>query len=136
MVQHNAARFISNNYFKKGNFIKTSITKILNDLQMETLEQRRTKIRLSMAYKIINGKVILDPNMLPKIRNTRQPHRECNTAKVGIENQLFEPASELKMAAKTFFYSIPKIWNQSVTPLQAKAPSVDAFREHFKRNTK
>ena len=66
MVQHNAARFIANIYIKKGEFRKISISKLLNDLQLETLAERRNKARLCMAYKIINNEVILHPNMLPK----------------------------------------------------------------------
>ena len=38
MVQHNAARFISNIYIRKGNFEKYSITKILNNLGLKTIE--------------------------------------------------------------------------------------------------
>ena len=131
MVQHNAPRFISNSYIKKGEFKRTSISEILNDLQLDTLEERRTKMRLNMAYKIINGYVILESNMLPKVKNTGR-QRQCNAPSVGIENQLIEPTAGLKTTSKTFFYSIPKLWNQLVTPAQAKAPSVEAFKEHFK----
>ena len=66
MVQHNAARFITNAHSKKGNFKIFSISKILGNLKMETLEHRRNKARLSMAYKIINGHVMLKSSMLPK----------------------------------------------------------------------
>ena len=101
---------------------------------MERLEDRRINARLSMAYKIINGHLILQPNMLPKFINKRT-QRECNFAKVGLENQLIEPPSRLDLTGKTFFYSIPKIWNQKVTHSQAKAPSIDAFKQHFKRSS-
>ena len=100
---------------------------------METLEERRVQARLSMAYKIINGYVILESNMLPKA-NIKHTHRKCNGPKVGIQNQLFEPQSRLKTTGKTFFYSIQKVWNQKVTPSQALAPSVDSFKTHVKRN--
>ena len=87
-----------------------------------------------MGYKIVNRHVILKPNLLPKFIYKRN-QRVCNLSKVGIENQLMEPQSRLKLTETTFFYSIPKIWNQMVTPSQAKAPSVDAFKQHFKRNS-
>ena len=90
---------------------------------METLEHRRNKARLSMAYKIINVHVILNSSMLPKFNNKRT-ERECNFSKVGIENQLIEPQSRLQITGKTFFYSIPKKCNQNLTPSQARAPSV------------
>ena len=50
-----------------------------------------------MAYKIINGQVILDPKMLPKV-NFQQPHRKCNEVKVGNLNQLVEPSSRIEVA--------------------------------------
>ena len=130
MVQHKAARFITNTYARRGNFNKFSITKILSDLNFDTLENRRKQARLAMAYKIINGDVILDPNLLPKFKYSR-PMRQCNSVKVGKENQLVETNSELKITGYTFFYSVPKIWNVTITAKQAKAPSVDAFKKHF-----
>ena len=125
--------FISNAYSKKGEFKIVSISKILANLQMETLEERRIQSRLSMAYKILNGHVILEPNMLPKF-NSKRTQRKCNFSKVGIDYQLIEKQSRLETTGKTFFFSIPKIWNQKVTPAQARAPSIDAFKQHFKRN--
>ena len=83
-----------------------------------------------MAYKILNGYVILDQNLLPKFRNYG-PTRQCNTANVGFRNQLVEPTSRLKVTEHTFFYSVQKSWNQTVFPKQANAPSVEAFKSHF-----
>ena len=60
------------------------------------------------------------------VNNGKQ--RKCNVINVGIKNQLFEPVPN----GKTFFYLIPKLCNQMITPSQAKAPSVDAFKQHFK----
>ena len=131
MVHHNAARFIANVYIKKGCFKKVSISKLMNELQMETLAERRTKARLCMAYKIINNEVILESNMLPKVSISNK-QRQCNAPNIGIENQLIEPKPKLQITEKTFFLSVPKIWNQRVTKSQAKAPSVEAFRNHFK----
>ena len=132
MVHHNAARFIGNIYFKKGEFKIFSITKLLNDLKMNTLEERRIQARLNMAYKIINGHVILKPDMLPKYKSSRS-QRHCNASNVGYSNKLVEPTSVLQSTEKTFFYSVQKMWNHRVTPSQARAPSVDAFKQHFKK---
>ena len=63
MVQHNAARFISNTYIRKGDFKKFSITKILKDLNLKTIEERRNQARLIMAYKIINSQVMVQINL-------------------------------------------------------------------------
>ena len=132
MVQHNAAKFVTNCYPKKGEFVKFSVTKILRDLKWDSLEERRTQARLSMAYKIINGLVILEPEMLPKL-NFQRPLRQCNTAKVGPENQLVEPMSRLQITDSTFFFSIPKLWNNRITPSQAKAANIEKFKKEFQK---
>ena len=130
MVQHKAAKFVSNICPKKGDNSKFSITKVLQGLNWDTLEERRNQARLTMAYKILNGKVILEPTMLPKMKSFC-PTRQCNGPRVGVENQLMEPQPRLDVTASTFFFSTPKIWNNLVTPKQANAPSADAFKTHF-----
>ena len=131
MVQHNAARFISNTYIRKGNLKKYSVTKVLKDLNLKTIEERRTQARLIMAYKIINSQVILQPNLLPKV-NFKRPMGECNNfSKVGKEHQLIEPNPQIQVAGHTFFFSIQKIWNKKISTKQAKAPSAEAFKNYF-----
>ena len=67
-VQNSAARFVTNQYFKKDNGNHISITEIVNNLGWESLEKRRKNAKLTMAYKILNEKVILEPEWLPKKR--------------------------------------------------------------------
>ena len=131
-VHHNAAKFVSNFYPKKGNYENFSISKLMKNLNWSTLEQRRQEARITMAFKILKGHVILDPQMLPKLSYQR-PLRKCNNVKVGPENQLIEPDSRLDVTSHTFFYSAPKLWNNNVTPVQANSPSVDAFKSHFNK---
>ena len=100
---------------------------------METLQERRLQARLCMAFKILNEHVILEAGMLPKYK-IKPTQRQCNSTNVGFENQLIEPQPQFHASGETFFYSIQKTWNERVTPSQARAPSVDAFRQHFKRN--
>ena len=85
-----------------------------------------------MAYKILNGFVILEPTMMPKL-SLYQPMRQCNEAKVGINNQLLEPHARLDVTSYTFFFAAPKLWNNYISSEQANAPSVDAFQQHFKK---
>ena len=131
MVLHKGAKFVTNKYPKKGEYEKFSITKILNDLNWNTLEERRNLARLTMSYKILNNHVILEPDMLPKISNPR-PERVCKGVNVGSANQLIEPQARLDTTRATFFYAAPKLWNQLVTPSQANSPSVEAFQRKFK----
>ena len=71
-----------------------------------------------MASKIVNGKVILEPEMLPKA-TLKQPLRLCNEVKVGAKNQLHEPSNRLDVTGYTFFYDTPKLWNHKLTAVQA-----------------
>ena len=77
MVQHNAAKFVTNRYPRKDNFHKFSISKLLQDLEWDSLEERRNNVRLTMAYKIINGLLILEPDLMPKMQFKR-PVRGVN----------------------------------------------------------
>ena len=74
-----------------------------------------------MAYKILNEKVILEPEWLQKKEFNRVIRNEEN-------HHLKIPFSKLDCVIKTFFYDVPEIWNSQVSPKQAKAPSTDAFK--------
>ena len=132
MVDHNAAKFVSNIYPKRGKFEQFSIHKILNDLNWKSLEYRRKQSRLIMTYKIINDHLILDSKSMPKAEYQR-PNRKCNEMKVGYENQLVEPPWNTDVVKNTFFFAAPHLWNTFVSATQANAPSVDAFKEHLKK---
>ena len=119
----------TNRYPKKNHYHEFSISDIIKDLKWDTLEQRRNKARVTTAYKLINNNLILPPDLLP-FANLR-PTRSTDQVRVGPEYQLHQPYARLNTVNKTFFYSTPKTWNQLVTPQQARAPSVDAFKDHF-----
>ena len=126
IVQNNCAKFVVNAYPKKGQYENFSITKILKSLGWETLENRRNQARLTMAYKILNNHVILKPELLPK----KKPSRFIRTSNEK-EYKLEENYSRLVSTEKTFFYSVPNLWNKTVSTLQAMAPTIDAFKKHF-----
>ena len=135
MIHQNGAKFASNVYPKSGKFEQFSIHKILQDLNWKTLEERRINLRLIITYKIINGHVILDSNLMPKVDHQR-PNRKCNEVKVGYQNQIMEPPWKIDVVKSTFFYAGPTLWNNNVTPMQAAAPSIDAFKQHLKNSSK
>ena len=66
---------------------KMNICVVFIRILQNTLEERRNHSRLAIAYKIINGHVILDPIMMPKIDYQRL-FRKCHETKVGYQNQL------------------------------------------------
>ena len=129
MIQHRAAKFVTNLYPKKGRYSEFSITRVLNQLNWQTLEERRNQIKLTMVYKIVNDEVIIPSSSLPKAKS--RPTRKCTESLVGSAHQLFERPFKINNSSRTFFYSAPRIWNSSVTTAQAEAPSTDAFKKHF-----
>ena len=83
MVQHRAARFVTNNY----NYHPGSMTSILHSLHWPTLETRRTVNRLIVFHKIIYHQVATEipQHYLVNNRKTRHSHSvnimqpQCNT---------------------------------------------------------
>ena len=114
----------------KKEILENTLTEMLHKLKFESLEERRIAAKLTMAFTIINGYVILEPNLLPKQINHR-PMRQCSSKYDDKQNQLLEVESKIKMAGYTVFYSVPKLWNKRITRKQANAPSVEAFKQYF-----
>ena len=71
MVQHRAARYVTNRYHNTS-----SVTSILDHLEWETLESRRTKSQLIMFFKIVHGLVDIsaDKYLTPASTQTRSGH--------------------------------------------------------------
>ena len=90
-VQHKAAKFVTNTYPRKGKYHEFSVSKIIEELGWETLEDRRNNAKLSMIYKIRNNCVIIQPETVPGATK-KTTTRTCNeNKKVGTQNELFEP---------------------------------------------
>ena len=108
MVQHRAAKFVTNLYPRKGHYEEYSISRILSNLNWDSLEDRRNQLRLTMAYKILNDHVIIPPESLPRNCQNR-PSRQCTRTNVGNKNKLIEKYARLDTTRKTFFFDIPKM---------------------------
>ena len=68
MVQRRAARFVANNYHDNSH---GTITNILEKQQWETLQARRSKVRLIMMFKILHGEVGISSNQYITSGDTR-----------------------------------------------------------------
>ena len=71
MVQRRGARHVTNRYKNTS-----SVTDMLDNLEWETLESRRTKIQLVMFFKIINDLVDIPSSnyLIPANSKTRSNH--------------------------------------------------------------
>ena len=73
MVQPRAAMYSCNRYRNTS-----SVTDMLNDLNWESLESRRTKIQVTMLYRILNNLVDIDASdhIKPASTRTRGQHKK------------------------------------------------------------
>ena len=71
MVQRKAARYVTNRYHNTS-----SVTSMLDHLEWETLESRRSKNQLIMFFKIVHGLVDIpaDKYLTPASTRTRSRH--------------------------------------------------------------
>ena len=65
-IQRSAARWILSSYS-----YKTSVTHLLEQLQLESLEERRKVQRLAFMYKILNGQVAVPAASVDLILSSR-----------------------------------------------------------------
>ena len=128
MVQQSAAKFVMNCYPKKGHYDEFSVSNLIEKLGWVSLEKRREEAQLTMAFKIINNLVIINPNTLPK-KTQQRPSRRCNETLVGNKHQLIEPDSRLDVTKNSFFLKV----NKTITSKQAEAPNVESFKHYFRK---
>ena len=116
MVQRRAARYVCNRYHNTS-----SVTEMLDTLNIPPLSHRRLRTRLIMMYKITYHLVAIPSNILVLADSrTRKNHsltyRHIYTSKDSYRHSFFP-------------YTIPQ-WNQLPAPL-VLATSIDNFREQL-----
>ena len=74
-VQRKAARWVTSSYDRR-----TSVTKLLNELQWDSLQERHQQQRLVFMYKILNDQVAVPPNSMD-ITYSSRPVREIRIRK-------------------------------------------------------
>ena len=117
-VQRKAARFVSNKPVYKDP--KASVTKMIHDLQWESLDTRREQAGLTMMYKIINNSVAIPILYHPPkatIINTRHSH---NIKLLPYQSSSIE-------YQHSFFPRLIPVWN-SLPGTVAEASDVDSFK--------
>ena len=107
MVQHRAVRYIFNDY----NFT-SSVSSMLNQLALPTLEKRRKIASLSMFYKINHGLVrIKFPDYI----------------KPTLQNRFSIPYSRIDAHRHSFFPRSARLWND-LPPDLINCPALETFR--------
>ena len=113
MVQRRAARYV------KGKFKRENcVTEMLENLEWETLEQRRLKARVTMGYRIVHNMIMIPSSQLiPTTVNTRGHRMKFRQLKARTDYY-----------RHTFFPAVIPLWN-SLPDRIASAASLEDFRE-------
>ncbi len=114
MVQKRLARFITKTYHNIS-----SVTSMLADLKCETLQERRSKFRVVMMYKIVHCLVAIpiNPYLQPVQTATRHHH-----------NQSFlQQSASTKYLQNSFFYQTTPAWNSLPAGI-VEAGGIDLFK--------
>ncbi|MCG7879605.1 MAG: reverse transcriptase family protein, partial [Candidatus Thiodiazotropha endolucinida] len=107
-----------------------SIQKLLSDLGWETLQERRTKHKLVILYKIFNG---LTPDYLSDILPPLV--RDANPYNLRNANNIQSMRTRTNLFFNSFFPSTIRAWNDLSEDIRA-ASSVASFKYRLNRNIK
>ena len=114
MVQRRAARYATNRYHNTS-----SVTTMLNQLDWETLEDRRTKAQLTMFYRITNDLVDIpaDQYLTPANTTTRSSH----------SRKYQQPTTSTSYYRNSFFPKTVTTWNHLPASI-AEASTLVSFK--------
>ena len=115
VVQRRAARYTTNRFRNTR-----SVSSMLNHLQWESLESRRSKIQLTLFFKVIHHLIDIpaDQYLTLSTSRTRSTHSK--------RYRRFAPSTE--SFKFSFFPRTVPLWN-SLPALVAEAPSLVSFKE-------
>ena len=118
-VQRRAARFTKADYHPKH-----SVTKMLNDLQWQTLQERRAHSKVIMLYRIVHYLVAIPASppylLLPSSDTTR-----------GHQFQFRQQHCRIQAYQHSFFPSVVCVWN-ALPASVVSAQSLEVFRSRLK----
>ena len=121
-IQRRAVRFIKNDYIKK-----TSVTELLKDTHMRTLQERRKIDRLTILHKAREGLLALPVQTVlhPTRRITKRSHQN-SYQELQVNKDVFK---------FSFYPRTVKDWNNlppSLTQISDSTLFKTAIQEHFK----
>ncbi len=119
MVLRRASRFVTKRYCNTS-----GVTDMLADLKWETLQERRSKFRVVMMYKIVYCLVAIP--ITPHIQPVQGANRHHH-------NQSFlQQSAGTKYLQNSFFYQTSLAWN-SLPACIVEAGSIDFFKARLVR---
>ena len=120
MVQRRAARFIKRDYS-----YESSVTQMLKDLDLSSLENRRKINKLTVLYNIRNDLVCIKETGYLERADPRTRDASRNYKLKSAKTELFK---------HSFFINTPKIWNKLPSVIK-DTQSLESFkiaiRKHY-----
>jgi Zn-dependent M16 (insulinase) family peptidase len=141
-IQNRAVRLITKDYKSRE---RGSITNMRKDLELETLEERRSSLRLILMYKVVEGLVQSLPT--DQFVNFAKPKRQIKTKTpkdFHVENILDKhvcnntkaltiPTARSKQYINSFFVKTAIDWNH-LPDAVAQAGTPEAFKTALKEH--
>ena len=115
MVQRRAARYTTNRFRNTS-----SVSSMIDQLQWESLESRRSKIQLTLFFKVIHNLIDIPPDnyLTPSTIRTRSTHSK--------KYRQFSPSTD--SFKFSFFPRTVPLWNSLPADI-AEAPSLVTFKK-------
>ena len=114
MVQRRAARYATNRYRNTS-----SVSDMIDDLEWETLESRRTKIQLTMFFKIVNDLVDIPSSDYLILANSK--------TRANHSKKMQQYHTRTDIFKNSFFPRTIRNWNQLPASV-AEAPDLVSFK--------
>ena len=116
MVQRRAARFVTGDYRTTS-----SVSKMLDQLQWTTLQERRKRAKVIMLYRIVHHLVAIpsDTYLLP---------RGVSSTTRGHDTRFLLPYSRTQSHQQSFFPSAIRLWND-LPSSAVNASTVEGFKD-------
>jgi hypothetical protein len=118
-VQKRAARFVFNNYTDRT---PGCVTKMVESLKWEKLEERRKSNRLCILYKIKNGLIDIDSHQ----------YIQANDSRTRGTDRLYQERTSSEAFGNAFFPKTIRDWNQ-LPANTTLANTVEGFRSALRR---
>ena len=142
-VQRRGARFISNDFKSKH---EGCVTKMLEEHNLPSLQQRRKEIRLALFYKIANGSLPGLPKteyLTPVVnKRKRMANRQMSAYVVDNVVENYEiihskcyvpPRATSDIYKNSFFVKTTQEWN-SLDEKQVTCSSLDSFKASLQKH--
>jgi len=127
-VQQKATRWVTSTYDKKS-----SVSRLMRELQWETLHERRRTQRLTFMYKILNGEVAVPAELIDLELSACTSRGDYN------QQKLYKPRTHTTEYQKSFEHRTIPEWNSLPSFLSCSVRhsiylQVSALRSSVERN--